>query len=181
MSHGLFPLRVFSLALVIASFTTLLRKPWVERIVVSKSLRTLTAFGSDGRVLKELPIVLGSNHEGPKVREGDRRTPEGEYTVCFKNPQSRFRRSFALSYPNLEDANRALTDGRIGVEEYRRIAEAQRRRQIPPWKTPLGGEIFIHGGREIHEATAGCIAIDSSAVEELYPLVAMGTPVVIEP
>lgn len=174
-------IRILSVALVAASLLSLLGKSWVERIVVSKSSSTLVAYDSGGRVLKTLPVSLGSNDDGPKLHEGDRRTPEGEYVVCFKNPQSRFHRSLALSYPNRRDADRALAEGRIGAEDHRRILEAQVLRRIPPWKTPLGGEIFIHGGRESHAATAGCIAIDSEAIDELYPLVAMGTPVIIEP
>jgi murein L,D-transpeptidase YafK len=174
-------LRVLSSILVVVSLVSVLRKPWIERIVVSKSSRVLTAYGAGGRVVKQVPIALGSNDQGPKLREGDRRTPEGQYYVCFRNPQSRFRRSLALSYPNLEDARRGMEEGLIGEEEYRRIAEAQQRRQIPPWKTALGGEIFIHGGRGTYEATAGCIGISDDAVEELFPLVALGTPILIEP
>jgi murein L,D-transpeptidase YafK len=174
-------LRLLALALVLIGLIGLLTKPVVSRIVISKSDRTLTAYSLDGRVLKRYAVVLGNNASGPKQREGDRRTPEGEYYVCFKNPQSRFHLSLGLSYPNLTDAHRALAEEVISEEEYRLIAEAQRRKQIPPWKTALGGEIFIHGGKDTREATAGCIATSDQDIEEIFPLVELGTPVMIEP
>ena len=174
-------LRILALALVLIGLIGLLTKPVVNKIIVSKSTRTLTVYSMDGRVLKQYAIVLGSNHSGPKQREGDRRTPEGEYYVCFKNPQSRFYLSLGLSYPNLTDAQRGLAEEVIGAEEYRLIAEAQRYKRIPPWKTALGGEIFIHGGKDTRETTAGCIATSDQDIEEIFPLVELGTPVVIEP
>ena len=174
-------LRVLALALVLIGLIGLLTKPVVNRIVVSKSTRMLTVYSMDGRVLKQYAIVLGSNDSGPKQGEGDRRTPEGEYYICFKNPQSRFHLSLGLSYPNLTDAGRGLAQGVISEEEYRQIAEAQRYKQIPPWKTALGGEIFIHGGKDMREATVGCIAVSDQDIEEIFPLVELGTPVVIEP
>jgi murein L,D-transpeptidase YafK len=174
-------LRLLALALVLAGLIGLVTKPVVSRIVVSKSTRTLTVYSTDGRVLKQYAVTLGTDSSGPKQREGDRRTPEGEYYVCFKNPQSRFHLSLGLSYPNLADAQHGLVQGVIGAEEYRQIAEAQRYKRIPPWQTALGGEIFIHGGKDVRETTAGCIAVSDGAIEEVFPLVELGTRVIIEP
>jgi murein L,D-transpeptidase YafK len=156
----------------------------VTRIVVSKSQGLLTAYGADGRILKSFPAVVGREASGTKMREGDERTPEGAYTVCFKNPRSRFHLSLGLSYPNTIDAARGLQDGSITQLEYRQIIEAHDAGRVPPWRTALGGEIFIHGGmgeRDERDGTAGCVAISDEAIEELFPQVALGTPVVIEP
>lgn len=155
--------------------------PMVTRIVVSKSQGLLTAYGADGRVLKSFPAIIGHQPSGTKMREGDERTPEGAYTVCFKNPQSRFHLSLGLSYPNVADAARGLREGSITQLEYRQIVEAHDTSRVPPWKTALGGEIFIHGGMEEREGTAGCVAISDEAIEELFPQITLGTPVVIEP
>ena len=153
----------------------------VTRIVVSKSQGVLTAYGADGRVLKSFPAIVGRQPEGTKIREGDERTPEGEYTVCFKNPQSRFHLSLGLSYPNASDAARGLREGSITQLQYREIVDAHDAGRVPPWKTALGGEIFIHGGMEERQGTAGCVAISNDAIEELFPQIALGTPVTIEP
>ncbi len=169
---------------VLVAFLALLElvfRPMTATIVVSKSERQLTAYDQDGRVLGVWPIAIGRSPLGHKQREGDERTPEGEYYVCVKNPQSDFHLSLGLSYPNRSDAERALADGRIEMVEYRRIAEAERLRQTPPWKTALGGEIFIHGEMESRGATAGCVAITNEAMDELFPLVQPGVTVVIEP
>jgi hypothetical protein len=57
------------------------------KIVVLKSLRSLQLF-SQGRLVRVYKIGLGSTPVGPKRRQGDRRTPEGMYRICLKNPRS---------------------------------------------------------------------------------------------
>jgi len=173
--------RIIVLVVLVCAVARLVGGPMVSRIVVSKSQRLLTAYGADGRVLKVFPAIVGRENAGTKEREGDERTPEGEYYVCFKNPQSRFHLSLGLNYPNRSDARRALERGVIGPVEYREIAEAAETKRIPPWKTPLGGEIFIHGEMRDRSGTAGCVAVTNQAIEELFPQVALGTPVLIEP
>jgi murein L,D-transpeptidase YafK len=173
--------RFAALAAIVLAVAHLFGRERVMEIVISKSDRTLVAFGTEGRVLKRTRIGLGRSEVGHKYREGDERTPEGEYRVCFKNPQSRFRLSFGLDYPNPADAAKGLRDGAITQAEHDAIVEAHRRGFIPPWKTALGGEIFIHGGLDVHPATAGCVAIRDRDVEELFPLVDLGTRVRIVP
>ena len=173
--------RVVAVALAVAAVANLVSRPAIDRIVISKSRRALTAYDAAGRVVKEFPIALGASAEGHKLREGDLRTPEGEYFVCFKNPKSRFHLSLGLSYPNVADAQRGLADGVIDEAEYGAIVEAVRLGRQPPWKTALGGEIFIHGEMNRRAATRGCVAMANRAIEELFPQVPLGTPVVIEP
>lgn len=158
----------------------LMSKPSVGRIVVSKSARHMTLYDEAGRTWKTYTIIIGEAGAGPKRQEGDRTTPEGEYFVCFKNPQSRFHLSLGLSYPNVADARRGFEEGQISEEEYHLIIEANEQKKIPPWKTALGGEIFIHGetGRN---ATAGCIGVSDREIEEIFPVVEVGTPVIIIP
>ena len=174
-------LRLLTLFLVVAGTMNLLGRPLVGKIVISKSARTLTVYDEAGRALKEFSVILGETSLGPKQREGDRKTPEGEYYVCFKNPQSRFYLSLGLSYPNVTDARRGLREGLISEEEYHLIIEANRQKKIPPWKTPLGGEIFVHGKKDSRIATAGCIALRDREIQDIFPLVRLETQVIIEP
>jgi murein L,D-transpeptidase YafK len=154
----------------------------VDRIVISKSGGVLTAFDARGGILCEVPIGIGTSPDGTKEREGDRRTPEGDYFVCFKNPKSRFHLSLGLNYPNAADAARALAAGTISREDADAIQDAEREVRQPPWKTALGGEIFIHGGLgEGNVDTAGCIGVTDAAIEVLFPMVELGTPVRILP
>ncbi|MGH7805229.1 MAG: L,D-transpeptidase family protein [Candidatus Binatia bacterium] len=173
--------RVTTLLLVLAALVRVMSVTLVHRIVVSKSAQTLVAYDAEGNELARHAVILGASPVGTKGREGDRRTPEGDYRVCFKNPQSKFHLSLGLDYPNVEDARRGLAEGAIEPADYVAIVEAHRTGKIPPWKTPLGGEIFIHGDKGVRDATAGCIALTNEAIEDLYLRVELGTPVTILP
>jgi murein L,D-transpeptidase YafK len=150
------------------------------KIVITKSERRLDLC-SRGGIVHTYRVGLGGDALGDKQREGDGRTPEGEFYVCAKNPESKFYRSLGLSYPNREDAERGLRDGLISDDESDRIVSAFDKGKTPPQDTPLGGEIYIHGGGSQSDWTAGCIALDDADMRELYDAVDIGTPVTIRP
>jgi murein L,D-transpeptidase YafK len=150
------------------------------RIIVFKSERRLELYSND-RVVRSYRVGLGSNPVGDKQREGDRRTPEGEFYVCVKNSKSTYYLSLGLSYPNQEDAQRGLRDGLIGRDAHDQIIDAIRNKRMPPQNTALGGEIYIHGHGSKNDWTWGCVALDNSDVKELFEAVPMGTSVVIKP
>lgn len=157
-----------------------LKLPLVDpKIVVSKSARRLELY-SEGRVVRAYRIALGKNSVDDKERQGDYRTPEGEFYVCVKNAASKFYLSLGLSYPNAEDAARGLRDKLITRAEYDRILRAIEQGLRPPWDTALGGEIFIHGGGAASDWTWGCIALDDADIRELFDAVPKGTKVIIE-
>src|SRR5690242_3276808 len=70
----------------------------VDSILVLKEQRRLILF-SQGKPLKDYRIALGGNPVGPKLEEGDRRTPEGQYMLDYRNDKSSFHLSFHISYP----------------------------------------------------------------------------------
>ncbi len=148
-------------------------------ILIEKSAGRVTIF-DDGRPVKRYLAAVGGGR-GDKTREGDLCTPLGEFFVCVKNPKSQYVLSLGLSYPNVADAERGLLAGQIDRSEHRSIVEAIRDRRQPPWNTALGGEIMIHGSRNGRDATQGCIALDDNHIRELYPAIAVGTPVTILP
>lgn len=150
------------------------------RLVVHKARRELLVYSGE-KVLKTYRVGLGLNPVPPKKRQGDRATPEGTYVVCRKNPRSRFVLSLGLSYPNPADAQIGLAAGLISRRQYRQIVESARAGACPPWNTPLGGEVFIHGSGSETDWTWGCVALDDDAIRELFPRIPVGTPVVIEP
>jgi murein L,D-transpeptidase YafK len=57
------------------------------------------------------PICMWSGQLGPKLRQGDRQAPEGFYSVAKSslNPNSKYRRSFNLGFPNAFDRARGRT------------------------------------------------------------------------
>jgi murein L,D-transpeptidase YafK len=150
--------------------------PTTLRIEIRKSdRRLLVARGP--QILREYRIGLGFAPTGDKEREGDGRTPEGDYVVCARNPQSRYHLSLGLSYPNAADAARGLVAGAISQAQHDAILSALAKGGRPPWDTPLGGEIFIHGNGSHRDWTLGCIALDDADMDELYALTPVGTPV----
>lgn len=141
--------------------------PIVDQVVVVKSERLLY-LKRHGESLASYPVAFGPVPWGHKEREGDERTPEGRYTLDFKNPESRYYKSIRISYPNREDRARARE---LGVDP--------------------GGNIMIHGQpldaewevetAQLFNWTNGCIAVSNEAMDAIWKAVAVGTPIEIFP
>mgnify|MGYP001820677771 FL=1 len=157
--------------------------PW---LLVDTSELRVTVMSEDDVVTVFENIAIGSNGATRDKQVGDERTPLGEYRITEIRDSRRFYRFMALDYPSLEDAVRALDDGRIDERDYARIRQAWRRGIPPPQNTPLGGHLGLHGlgngNPDIHERfnwTNGCIALTNNQVDELTKLIAVGTRVSI--
>ena len=148
-------------------------------VVVTKQAQTLVVY-DNGREVFRVPVVLGRN-PSDKQREGDLATPEGEFYVCCKNPDSRYHRFLGLSYPNAEDAARGLREGLITKSEHDAICDANAQQRCPPWKTALGGEVGLHGPCPNKTWTHGCIAMSVEQIETLYECLNLGDAVTIRP
>ena len=137
--------------------------PEVTQILIDKSDRKMWLLNKD-TVLRTFDIDLGFNPVGHKVFEGDGRTPEGNYTIDRRNPNSAFYLSIGISYPNDQDRAKAAALG----------------------KSP-GGDIFIHGGPRLFadknkaDWTAGCILVTDREMEDIYAMVKNGTSIYIRP
>jgi len=158
------------------------------RIEIHKAKRSLALYC--GEALKvRLKVALGGEPEGAKLRQGDHKTPVGEYRVVTRNRRSRFHLFLGLSYPNIADAKRALGERRISRSHYQRVVLAITQGRRPPWNTAMGGAIGIHGvGKRwgflgsIHRAsdwTDGCIAVTNDEIEKIWGMAPMGTRVSI--
>ena len=147
-------------------------------IVIRKSARTLEVYDGE-RLVKTIPMVLGSAPDLDKETEGDGRTPEGEFYVFTKNPKSRFHLSLGISYPAPEDAERGFAGGMISKEERELILSAAEHRKMPLQKTRLGGEIYIHGGGTANDWTDGCVALENAEMTELFEAIPVGARVTI--
>lgn len=131
-----------------------------DRIHVDKSERRME-LSRDGQVIRRYKIRLGDAPVGHKRQQGDEKTPEGDYRISGRNPNSRFHLSLRVSYPNEADRKQA------------------RARGVNP-----GGDIFIHGGNVAaypFDWTDGCIAVTNREMEEIWSLVPTGTPIRIDP
>jgi murein L,D-transpeptidase YafK len=135
--------------------------PPVTTVVVQKGPRRMHLL-SGQTLLRSFDVDLGSNPVGPKVMEGDGRTPEGPFLVDKRNPNSDYHLSVGINYPRPEDLAFAEAMG------------------VRP-----GGDIFIHGTppemKSRRDWTAGCIAVRNREMEDVYAMVREGTPVFIYP
>lgn len=136
--------------------------PEVTRVIINKGPREMFLMHHD-QVLEAYRVDLGFAAEGHKLREGDGRTPEGDYTIDRRNPESAYHLSLGISYPDEEDVARARA---MGVDP--------------------GGDIFIHGeSRRFFgpgpDWTAGCISVRNREIEQIYAMAPNGTPITINP
>ena len=150
------------------------------RIVVKKADRRLFLY-EGSKLVKTYRIGLGLSPEGDKVRQGDRRTPEGDFYIFTKNDKSAFYLSLGISYPNAPHADRGLRDGLITRSQHDAIMRALKLKRTPPQNTRLGGDIYIHGRGAGSDWTWGCVALEDDDVRELFDTVSVGTPVTILP
>lgn len=149
-------------------------------IYISKRAGTLT-LSQYGREIGTWTARLGrQSASGDKVQEGDEITPSGKFYVCTRHDKSQYYLALGLSYPNIEDAERGLAAGLITQEQYQAIVDANRAGEKPPWDTPLGGAIEIHGDQG-EGGTAGCIAMTNEVMDLLWSYCNLGVPVTIGP
>ncbi len=134
-------------------------------VEIDKSDREMRLFRK-GEIIRRYQISLGFAPKGDKEREGDGKTPEGRYTIDYRNPNSSFHLSLHISYPDAADQRAAAARG-----------------------DDPGGEIFIHGGpRNIpdflwrgRDWTLGCVSVTDDEMTEIWSLVPNGTPIEIRP
>jgi murein L,D-transpeptidase YafK len=90
--------------------------------------------------LKTFPICRWSGQLGPKLKEGDRQTPEGFYAVTPSqmNPRSKHYLSFDTGFPNAYDRAHSAT----------------------------GSALMVHGTC----SSAGCYAMTDTGISEIYAL-----------
>lgn len=143
-------------------------------IIVRKQEHTLALYHWAAQE-KVYPVVIGIAPSGPKTYRGDLRTPEGVYRIVWKRPHDRWSRFMLLSYPNDIDRQRyamALTEGRVPI--------------IDGEAPGPGNAVGIHGTDRMDanvrgvDWTWGCVSMMNAHVDELYNVVPLGTPVLIE-
>jgi hypothetical protein len=138
-----------------------------DSIVVEKGERRLTLFYR-GVPVRRYRVALGRNPVGDKISIGDYRTPEGLFYITGRNPNSKFYKSLAISYPDSAHEERAAE---LGVRP--------------------GGNIMIHG-LPAHQArlgashvladwTEGCIAVTNAEIDEIWRALGPWSAIQIKP
>lgn len=138
-----------------------------DRVIVRKAERQLLLMRGE-RVLRSFEVALGLSPTGHKQREGDFRTPEGNYLLAGRNANSDFFLAIQVNYPGPDDLRRASSQG------------------VSP-----GGLIMIHGQPnrptkpleyyQTRDWTNGCIAVSNSDMVDIWLMTPDNTPIQILP
>lgn len=142
-------------------------------IIVDKSDYELKVYDDEGWYAT-YPIVFGSKDLSDKMREGDKRTPNGSFKVILKKIHEKWGPELLLDYPN--------------DESYQRFYD-RKARGVLPKGAKIGSGIAIHATRPEEEWTIdnfynwtdGCVSVKYTEMKDLFSYIPIGTPVTIQP
>lgn len=142
-------------------------------IIVDKSDYELKVYDDEGW-FATYPIVFGSKDLSDKMREGDKKTPNGSFKVLLKKIHPKWGPELLLDYPN--------------DESYQRFNE-RKAKGVLPKAAKIGGGIAIHATRPEEEWTIdhfynwtdGCVSVKYTEMKDLFSYIPVGTPVTIQP
>ncbi len=140
-------------------------------IIIEKSRYELKVYDDEGWYAT-YPVVFGNKTLTDKMMEGDRRTPEGNFSIVAKRPHQNWQKILMLNYPTKAD-----------VEKFNR----RKAQGLIPQTARIGGGIGIHGTWPRDDGavdyyqnwTNGCISMKRSDVDEIYAFARVGTRVII--
>ncbi len=142
-------------------------------IVIDKSDYELKVYDEEGW-FATYPIVFGSKDLGDKMKEGDRKTPDGQFKIILKKIHPKWGPELLLDYP---------TDVSV-----RRFNE-RKKKGIIPKSARIGNGIAIHATRpeeewaidNFYNWTDGCISVKYTEMKDLFSYIPAGTMVTIKP
>ncbi|RYY29974.1 MAG: murein L,D-transpeptidase [Chitinophagaceae bacterium] len=141
-------------------------------LVVDKSDYELKVYDEEGWYAT-YPVVFGNKNLDDKMREGDRRTPEGTFRIISKRPHEKWHKMLMLDYPTKDSWSKFN----------------QRKAQgLIPKSAKIGGGIALHGTwpndnivvDDFTNWTNGCVALKNEDLDELEQFLPIGTQVTIK-
>lgn len=156
------------------SLSDLLKKDFDKKnlkLHISKSEYKLTVIYRQKKI-KEYPIVLGGDPVNDKLREGDKRTPEGQFKIKTLYPHRAWSKFIWIDYPTSESWQKHRLAKRAG-----KIKLNDR----------IGGQVGIHGVPDGGDPlidyrinwTLGCISLKQKDINEIFSVVQAGTSIEI--
>lgn len=142
-------------------------------IIVDKSDFELRVYDSEGWYAT-YPVVFGSKDLGDKMREGDKKTPNGNFKVILKKIHKQWGQELLLDYP---------------TEENIKLFKERKVQGLIPANAKIGAGIAIHATRPQEEWTVdnfynwtdGCVSVKYSEMKDLFSYIPVGTKVTIQP
>lgn len=159
-------------------------------ILVSKQEHLLFLMDSEGHAIGPFSIAIGKNPDRqPKQKEGDKRTPEGEYFISLVMDEN---------HPTLQRWNSTPLRAQDGHHKYGKPSEDLGTQSYGPYFLMLnypnsqdrklgrtGSGIGIHGTNDPdslgYDATSGCIRMKNEDLVWLAQWIKPGTSVKIVP
>ena len=138
------------------------------KVVVVKSKRVMILFDEEGKVLSRHRISLGDNPVGTKLKQGDKKTPEGSYNIIDKRSDPKYYREMLLSYPNSEDRKRSKELGFNaggGITIHAQV----------PWNWDGHGNDYTLA----NDWTNGCMAMTNEGMDIAWNMISLGTVIEI--
>ena len=140
-------------------------------IIVDKSEYELYVYDDEGWYAT-YPIVFGSKDLSDKMREGDKKTPDGTFKIIIKKIHPKWGPELLLDYPN-----------QTSVEKFKE----RKAKGILPRGAKIGNGIAIHATRPQEEWTVdnfynwtdGCVSVKYTEMKDLYSYIPLGTVVTI--
>ena len=140
-------------------------------IIVDKSEYELYVYDDEGWYAT-YPIVFGSKDLSDKMREGDKRTPDGNFKVILKKIHQKWGPELLLDYPN-----------KTSVQKF----NERKAKGLVPKTAKIGDGIAIHATRPQEEWTVdnfynwtdGCVSVKYTEMKDLYSYIPVGTNVTI--
>ena len=140
-------------------------------IIVDKSEYELYVYDDEGWYAT-YPIVFGSKDLSDKMREGDKKTPDGNFKIILKKIHRQWGPELLLDYPN-----------DISVQRFK----DRKAKGLLPKTAKIGNGIAIHATRPSEEWTVdnfynwtdGCVSVKYTEMKDLYSYIPVGTTVTI--
>jgi murein L,D-transpeptidase YafK len=142
-------------------------------IIIDKSDYELKVYDEEGWYAT-YPIVFGSRDLGDKMKEGDKKTPDGNFKVILKKIHPKWSYELLLDYPTGESVQRF---------------NERKKKGLLPKNAKIGSGIAIHATRPEEEWTVdnfynwtdGCVSVKYTEMKDLFSFIPVGTPVTIKP
>lgn len=142
-------------------------------IIVDKSDYELKVYDDDGW-FATYPVVFGGKDLSDKMKEGDKKTPDGKFKIILKKIHPKWGPELLLDYPtNIS---------------YQRFNERKKKGLISK-NARIGDGIAIHATRpgeewtidNFYNWTDGCVSVKYTEMKDLFSYIPVGTAVTIQP
>lgn len=141
-------------------------------IIIDKSDYELKVYDDEGWYAT-YPIVFGSADLSDKMKQGDKKTPNGTYKIIVKKIHPSWGPELLLDYPNPTAVQ---------------IFKERKAKGVIAKNAKIGGGIAIHATRPQEEWTVdhyynwtdGCVSVKYTEMKDLYSYIPLGTQVTIK-